>query len=325
LVATDHASQEAFDRIVGTLESDLPELFSLQAVLPPKILKDGQTATLDVPEFVATRSPEGIVQLRGRVPTELAKVSIGAFAGALFGGETVYNQTRIDGELPDGWPGLVLAGLEGLAELNRGAVLVQPDKVEVRGVGADPEVTSVVSRILAVRLGDASTFEIDVRHDPSLVRPSEPDETGLEPEQCQMQIKAVLTERQIQFDPGESTIEAGSQGVLDAIAQILRDCPDTEFEIGGHTDSQGSEDMNRNLSQNRADAVLSGLLARRVLISTLTARGYGEVSPIADNATEEGRALNRRIEFRLIEKSAADESDSETTAQVAQEDADGQD
>jgi OmpA-OmpF porin, OOP family len=72
------------------------------------------------------------------------------------------------------------------------------------------------------------------------------------------------------------------------------------MEIGGHTDSQGSEGMNERLSQERADAVLNAIMARRVLTSNLTAKGYGEAKPIADNGTEAGREANRRIEFRLI-------------------------
>ena len=75
--------------------------------------------------------------------------------------------------------------------------------------------------------------------------------------------------------------------------------------------------MNEQLSQARADAVLNAIMARRVLVSNLSARGYGESRPIADNDTEEGRELNRRIEFRLV---AADEA-GEDTAETQNEDA----
>ena len=72
------------------------------------------------------------------------------------------------------------------------------------------------------------------------------------------------------------------------------------MEIGGHTDSQGRETMNQKLSQSRAEAVRTALAARRVLTVNLTAKGYGEEIPIADNGTEDGREANRRIEFKLI-------------------------
>ncbi len=70
--------------------------------------------------------------------------------------------------------------------------------------------------------------------------------------------------------------------------------------ISGHTDSQGREEMNQQLSQARAQAVLNGLRARRVLTSSYNAVGHGEIQPIADNKTEEGREENRRIEFDLV-------------------------
>jgi OOP family OmpA-OmpF porin len=90
------------------------------------------------------------------------------------------------------------------------------------------------------------------------------------------------------------------------------------MEIGGHTDSQGREEMNLGLSQSRADAVLNGLLARGVLVSNLTARGYGETRPIADNENEEGRERNRRIEFRLQDVvDARDAAEAEAEAEAA--------
>jgi len=61
------------------------------------------------------------------------------------------------------------------------------------------------------------------------------------------------------------------------------------MEIGGHTDAQGGEGMNLNLSQSRAEAVLNGVLARGVLVTNLTAQGYGESQPIADNDTTSSR------------------------------------
>jgi len=96
------------------------------------------------------------------------------------------------------------------------------------------------------------------------------------------------------------------------------------MEIGGHTDSQGREEMNLGLSQSRADAVLNGLLARGVLVTNLTARGYGENRPIADNDSEDGRELNRRIEFRLqAEVDARDTAEAQAEALAARAEAFG--
>ena len=81
------------------------------------------------------------------------------------------------------------------------------------------------------------------------------------------------------------------------------------MEIGGHTDSQGGEELNLGLSQSRAEAVLDALLARSVPTSALTARGYGESSPIASNESDAGREANRRIEFTLADGQSAGAED----------------
>jgi OOP family OmpA-OmpF porin len=73
-------------------------------------------------------------------------------------------------------------------------------------------------------------------------------------------------------------------------------------EIGGHTDSIGSPQYNRSLSQRRADSVARYLSSQGVDPSHMTARGYGEDMPIADNGTEDGRAQNRRVEFKVLQQ-----------------------
>ncbi|MGR3492364.1 MAG: OmpA family protein, partial [Shimia sp.] len=83
-------------------------------------------------------------------------------------------------------------------------------------------------------------------------------------------------------------------------AEVLRECADPAIEVAGHTDSQGREEMNLELSQARAEAVVTALREERILAEGLQARGYGEARPIADNDTAEGREANRRIEFTLI-------------------------
>ncbi|MBC6442717.1 MAG: OmpA family protein [Rhodobacteraceae bacterium] len=300
LVARNQVTQEVFDQVIGQLENELPQLFSLHAVLPPEALKGGDAAGQKKPEFSATLSPEGMVQLRGRVPNDLSKQSIEVYAKSLFGENDVYEQTRIDAQLPDGWPGRILAGLEGLSQLDHGIIIVRDDLVSIRGVGAREDIPAEVSRIFATRLGDARDYKIQVAFDQNLI-PKQPDiESRLKARDCETRINAVLDARQIAFAPSSTDIEAESRDVLDAIAEILHECPEAEFVIEGHTDSRGREEMNLNLSQNRAEAVLSGLIDRRVLTAGITAKGYGEAQPVADNSTEEGRAANRRIAFRLL-------------------------
>ncbi len=87
--------------------------------------------------------------------------------------------------------------------------------------------------------------------------------------------------------------------MLGMLASIARSC-NVKIEVAGHTDSVGDEEVNLQLSQQRADAVRKYLVQSGVPPEQVEATGYGENQPIADNATVEGRKTNRRIEFRVV-------------------------
>ena len=87
---------------------------------------------------------------------------------------------------------------------------------------------------------------------------------------------------------------------LDRIAEVLHDYPQTMIDVYGHTDSVGSDAYNQTLSENRAAAVARYLEGRRIASVRIATRGFGESQPIADNATESGRAANRRVEMRIV-------------------------
>jgi len=103
----------------------------------------------------------------------------------------------------------------------------------------------------------------------------------------------------IYFNSGKSTFKPGVTEKLDLIAGIMKEYPKANFNIEGHTDSQGAASSNQSLSDRRARAVLNYLGSHGVSSSRLSSIGYGEDYPIADNATREGRAQNRRVEIRL--------------------------
>lgn len=292
LVAADTVAQENFDRVVGELENALPEVFSLTAVLIPK----PEQASDGPPNFTATLSPEGLVQLRGRLTDDRVRDLVGGFAAARFGSSRVYNATRLDPELPMGWPVRVLAALEALAQLTHGSVLVEPGFMRITGSTGNPDANAEVARILAEKLGGGARFEIAIKY----VEALDPVANLPDPEDCVADLNAILAQTKITFAPGSADIAGESLATLDQLAEVLRECQDVPMEIGAHSDSQGGEQMNLNLSQSRANSVLNGLLARRVLTTNLTAVGYGEGQPIADNETEEGREANRRIEFTLF-------------------------
>jgi outer membrane protein OmpA-like peptidoglycan-associated protein len=101
----------------------------------------------------------------------------------------------------------------------------------------------------------------------------------------------------INFDTGKATIKPDSAQTLDDAAAALKLAADLKVEIAGHTDNVGSPEANMKLSQDRAQSVMAALVARGVMAERLTAKGYGQTAPIADNRTEDGRAKNRRVEL----------------------------
>ncbi len=296
LVAPENTGQKVFDRVVGELKADLPEPFSLHAVLPEPTVIDGTGKGGGLPEFVATRSPEGDVRLLGRIPDERARKATESYAEARFGSDRVRAAMRIDENLPQGWMTRVLAALEAFSRLRNGSVVMQPDLVEISGRTGDENARAEIARILSEKLGASQNFRIDVTYEKKL----DPKVDTPTPQECVDRINKVLKVQQITFAPSSAEIDEVARASIDNIARIMKKCEDVPMEVGGHTDSQGREVMNLALSQARAEAVVNALLARRVLTSHLVARGYGESQPIADNKTQEGRTANRRIEFRLI-------------------------
>ncbi|SFR58903.1 OmpA-OmpF porin, OOP family [Yoonia tamlensis] len=281
-----------FDDIVGTLENNLPAGFAVSAELPvaPEAPPEGS------PRFTATRSPEGQVQLRGRIPDDLTNTVAKNFASAMFGQNNITMGTRVVDGLPAGWSMRVLAGIEALSELSNGVVVVEPNMIQIRGNTGNEVASADISRLLIEKLGQTADFDIDVTY----VKQLDPIASLPTPEECIAQIQLVTEDRKITFDPSSADISAAAVPLIDDIADILKKCGDLRIRVAGFTDSQGREEMNQQLSQRRADAVLTALRARRVPVSTFESVGFGEENPIADNETEEGREANRRIEFSLI-------------------------
>jgi outer membrane protein OmpA-like peptidoglycan-associated protein len=107
----------------------------------------------------------------------------------------------------------------------------------------------------------------------------------------------------VYFDTNRATIKKRSHSVLEQVASLMKAQPDIRLlRVQGHTDARGDDDHNLDLSQRRATSVKEFLIKRGVEAQRLSARGYGESHPIAENTTDEGRAQNRRVEFHIIER-----------------------
>lgn len=132
---------------------------------------------------------------------------------------------------------------------------------------------------------------VQVKHKPDTLIQMNPDyKTG-----------QVVKMENINFETGSSMLLASSFDELDQLAQLLEDNPKMEIQVNGHTDNQGDEKKNKQLSEDRAKAVREYITAKGVKNRIVT-RGFGSSKPLAKNNTEEGRSLNRRVEFVILKQ-----------------------
>lgn len=108
----------------------------------------------------------------------------------------------------------------------------------------------------------------------------------------------------VNFEFDKATLTANAKTLLDQVADALKRRSDIKVEVAGHTDSKGSDAYNQRLSEARAESVVEYLGSRGIEPSRMTPRGYGESMPVADNDSDAGRELNRRVELKVLESSA---------------------
>jgi outer membrane protein OmpA-like peptidoglycan-associated protein len=116
-----------------------------------------------------------------------------------------------------------------------------------------------------------------------------------------LQVGSSVVLKNIFFELDKSQLKTESEVELNKLLTFLNNNPGVKIEIGGHTDNQGSDEYNQNLSEERAKAVYEYLISNNIVAERLSYKGYSYHQPIADNETEAGRAQNRRTEFKIIE------------------------
>lgn len=167
-----------------------------------------------------------------------------------------------------------------------------------RFVPPDPVPPDTVRVATPVR--DTITVRDTVRALPDTVR-----QTRVEVVERQLLDTGVFRGFEVNFAFGESTLEPRATRTLDAVGAVLQRYPDLRLEIAGHTDAIGADAFNQRLSEARAEAVRTYLIDRFTIgANRLVARGFGESQPVASNEERSGRALNRRVEFRVLNPEA---------------------
>ncbi len=119
----------------------------------------------------------------------------------------------------------------------------------------------------------------------------------------------------VYFDTNKSNVKGTSATTLDKLAGIFNEYPNSNILVEGHTDSAGAEDYNMNLSKQRAESVTNYLVAKGISASRFSTKWYGELQPVGDNATSEGKAKNRRVELAIVASEELKEEAIEQTKQ----------
>ncbi|SNR41864.1 OmpA family protein [Paracoccus sediminis] len=290
LSAPATVDKAAFDAAVARLQPSLPRPFSLQSELEPAPGGANQAPM----EFTATLSDARILDMQGPISDDRMRDTVDSLVRARF--PTVQGSLTNDPSVPRGWTVRIIGAIEALDTLRSGSVQVTPDLIRVTGTSGDPAATETAAARLSERLGPGAAYELAIRYDRRL-------DTALnlpDGAECVRRLNIVMSESEIGFEPSKSAIAGDPGPTLDRLATTMAECANFQIEAGGHTDAQGSERFNADLSRGRAQALVAAMTDAGIDTANMTARGYGESQPIATNETDEGREENRRIEFRLL-------------------------
>ncbi len=233
---------------------------------------------------------DGRLVLSGSVPDEATRATLLAHARLMFPTAIVDDRMVLARGVPAGdWLAAANAALDRLAKLVVGVATMTDTKYVVTGEARDDEaaeaVTAAMARTIAGYEGSAEV----------LARLAEIGTVG----DCQILFDRRLAGGKIEFETGSAAISPASSKILDQLLRACLRCKAFKVSIAGHTDNVGEPDLNQRLSEERAAAVVAYLTARGIEAARLSSAGFGETRPVADNAGDEGRARNRRIEFTV--------------------------
>ncbi len=239
----------------------------------------------------AASSPAAAVVVSGVVPDEATRQAIVGRVRELYGERVVDSLTISSSKMatPANWSQQVSKLLSAdLTQVSRGQVSVRGTTIDLEGeVSSESQREQLIGRINNGLAAGAYTL----RHK---LRVNAPVQT------VQERIDAALANSVVEFEPGRATLTSRGEAVLDRLVPIVSSLPGRRFEIVGHTDNQGTLAANITLSQARAESVRAYLASRQLPESLFDARGEGPREPVASNDTAQGRARNRRIEFRAL-------------------------
>ncbi|WP_350340109.1 OmpA family protein [Paraflavitalea speifideaquila] len=192
---------------------------------------------------------------------------------------------------------ILLGGCQSMNKSQKGAVIGTAGGAAVGAVVGKVAGNTALGAIIGAAVGGVSGTLIGKKMDKQ-ARDIENRVPGAKVERVGEGIVVEFSDK-ILFGFDQSNLSASAEGNLDKLVGVLKENPDTDIEVQGHTDSKGADAYNMGLSERRASSVASYLRNRGVSASRVTTKGYGETAPVASNDTEEGRAQNRRVNFLI--------------------------
>jgi len=243
------------------------------------------------------RTAEGGVVLNGHAPSEEARDNILADAEALFPGNVTDNKIKIALGAPNAdWRNVAQANLAGLARLDSGEFAMNNETSRLWGmVNSDEDYDAANSAVAALPAGyngsaDISFPEVSTEGTAEIKSAT----------QCEQLFENLKGDNKINFAYGRAEIrDPASLALLQRLADAAGRCASFRISVEGHTDADGSEAYNLDLSRRRAEEVVRLLVGYGVNGENISGGGYGETRPVASNDTPEGMAKNRRIEFKV--------------------------
>ena len=247
---------------------------------------DAQTSTPSTARPAAAADAKPVI-VDGVVPDEATKALILSKVRALYGEQRVVDRIRIEQVIaPPDWANYVSNLVTpALKSVSAGELDISGNSVRIRGQVAGEAQKQQVANHLLNSLN--STYTVDTKNLRIAAAP-------------QRLLDEVLANRIIEFQSGSATLTPAGAAILDELVEPMQQIGTARVDIIGHTDNVGSRQSNVVLSLARAQAVRAYFSSKGVPDTGLSVRGMGPDQPVADNNTEDGRARNRRIQFKVL-------------------------
>ena len=274
---------------VGDVEAELE-------YVPPLVIEDPDIVA--APITVAWAAGQATVT--GEVSDEAGRTAIvDALAGYFANGVNADGLTVKEGAASErDWLSKALTLVQiGADSLGEGEIFINADQQLIQMTG---EFETRQQRRDARDKIDSVMAEMTFAFVSSLAIPPAPDFTQEEVEELQENLDDLIEGKVVEFELNSDVLTEVGKALLDEILDALEKFPNVPIEIGGHTDNQGTSEENLDLSRRRAETALDYLVANGQNADRFVVEGYGEEQPIASNDTADGRARNRRIEFKAL-------------------------